>query len=243
MRVPAHVLDPLLMSRLIDTTICPDCRGALDAAATCTGCGLHLAGPLAGQLWTAMVSADRLVEQLRVQPSASRSPDVPIAPHAPAPAPPVAPARASRLPAASVPVVLLCLGALCLLVAAVVFIAVTWSVLGLTGRTLVLLGVTTGTFLLGLTGALLTVPVLAAANAGYKYWVGRDPFPGLATGGSALSSSPRELAPAYKKTRMPKELGSVTPQWIERERLAEQQAVRAYVEKPPVAEDADTPSA
>ena len=50
--------------------------------------------------------------------------------------------RQRRLPAASVPVVLLSLGALCLLVAAVVFVAVTWSLLGLTGRTLVLLGVT-----------------------------------------------------------------------------------------------------
>jgi hypothetical protein len=39
-------------------------------------------------------------------------------------------------------VVLLSLGGLCLLVAAVVFVAVTWSMLGLTGRTLVLGGVT-----------------------------------------------------------------------------------------------------
>lgn len=86
----------------------------------------------------------------------------------------------------------------------------------------VLLGVTTGTYLLGLTGALLTVPILAAANAGYKYWVGRDPFPGLAEGGSALSGSPRELAPARKSAKMPKAVGSVTPQWIVREREAEQ---------------------
>ncbi len=85
----------------------------------------------------------------------------------------------------------------------------------------VLLGVTTGTYLLGLTGALLTVPILAATNAGYKYWVGRDPFPGLNTGGSALAGSPRLLAPARKSAKLPKDLGSVTPAWIERERVAE----------------------
>ncbi len=88
----------------------------------------------------------------------------------------------------------------------------------------VLLGVTTGTYLLGLTGALLTVPILAAANAGYKYWVGRDPFPGLDVGGSALAGSPRQLAPARKSSKLPKEIGSVTPQWIERDRRAEANA-------------------
>ncbi len=88
----------------------------------------------------------------------------------------------------------------------------------------VLLGVTTGTYLLGLTGALLTVPILAAANAGYKYWVGRDPFPGLDNGGSALSGSTRQLAPARKSAKLPKELGSVTPQWIEGDREAEKKA-------------------
>lgn len=88
----------------------------------------------------------------------------------------------------------------------------------------VLLGVTTGTFLLGLTGALLTVPILAAANAGYKYWMGRDPFPGLDDGGSALAGSPRTLAPVRKSAKLPREVGSVTPAWIERDRRAEQLA-------------------
>ncbi len=82
----------------------------------------------------------------------------------------------------------------------------------------VLLGVTTGTYLLGLTGALLAVPVLAAGNAGYKYWVGRDPFPGLSAGGSSLSGSPRKLAPQGDGLDMPKEVGSVTPDWIEHDR-------------------------
>lgn len=88
----------------------------------------------------------------------------------------------------------------------------------------VLLGVTTGTYLLGLTGALLTVPILAAANAGYKYWVGRDPFPGLDDGGSALAGSPRTLAPMRKSASLPKDIGSVTPEWIEQDRVAEEKS-------------------
>ena len=53
------------MSRLLDTTICPDCRGALDASVTCTACGLQVRGPLAVRLWDAMVVADGLIERLR----------------------------------------------------------------------------------------------------------------------------------------------------------------------------------
>ena len=61
--------------------------------------------------------------------------------------------RRRRLPSSSVPVVLLGLGGVCLLVAVVVFAAVTWSLLGLTGRTVVLLGLT------GLVAGAATVPV------------------------------------------------------------------------------------
>ena len=81
------------------------------------------------------------------------------------------------------PVVLLTLGGLCLLVAAIVFIAVAWSVLGLTGRTVVLLvftgvlatlsvvltreGLRAATETLWLVVAgMLTVDLLAAESAG-----------------------------------------------------------------------------
>lgn len=84
----------------------------------------------------------------------------------------------------------------------------------------VLLGVTTGTFLLGLTGALLAVPVLASLNAGYAYWVGRDPFPGLARGHSAMSGAIRDLTPARRPAKLPRKVGAVTPGWIEQERAA-----------------------
>lgn len=159
------------MSRLLDPRICPDCRARLDAEGVCTGCGLRLRGPLATQLWTTMQTADRLVEQLRTEvrepqpagriPAPSSTPATP-APTASAPSlppePPLSPQSAPpsaprRLPAMSVQVVLLGLGALCLLVAAVVFVAVAWSDLGLGGRALILLGVTVG---LGATAAALT---------------------------------------------------------------------------------------
>jgi len=196
------------MSRLIDPTICPDCRGALDPSATCTSCGLQVKGPLAPQLWETMVTADGFIERLRLASVPETTPAPQTTP-AGAPAPslgtatqapgftkplyprhpggqaegPTEPRKGFKLPSVSVPVVLLTLGGLCLLVAAIVFIAVTWSVLGLTGRTLVLLGFTGALAAVavlltraGLRGAaetfwlvvagMLTVDLLAAESAG-----------------------------------------------------------------------------
>src|SRR6478736_5712503 len=144
------------MSKLVDPTLCPDCRALLDPTATCTACGLEVTGPLAAELWQRMVAADTVVEQLRALSGRSVPTPSTVTTDALTPAPPAGPsiglpsfprsetgpARTKLLPSASVPVVLLSLGALCLLVAAAVFVAVAWSVLGLTGRTLVLLGVT-----------------------------------------------------------------------------------------------------
>ena len=66
----------------------------------------------------------------------------------PAPPPPPQPTSAG-LSAASVPKILLGLGATCLLVAAVIFLAVAWSWLGVGGRTAVLVGLTVSTALAG----------------------------------------------------------------------------------------------
>ena len=64
--------------------------------------------------------------------------------------PPSAPAQPSGgLGAASVPKILLGLGATCLLVAAVIFLAVAWSWLGVGGRTAVLVALTVTTALSG----------------------------------------------------------------------------------------------
>src|SRR5690242_8978064 len=99
------------MSLLIDPRICPDCRAPLDEASTCTGCGLRLTGPLAGELWRTMQTADSLVERLRVEvpESVTVASALPAAPaSAPASAPPSAPAatpppRRHGLAAGSVP--------------------------------------------------------------------------------------------------------------------------------------------
>ncbi|MCZ4499477.1 MAG: hypothetical protein JWQ74_2030 [Marmoricola sp.] len=180
------------MSKLLDATICPDCRAALDREQTCTGCSLRLTGPLAVDLWKHMVAADGLVERLRAVPAP-----------APAPAPassalstaglPVAPPLPHRSSVAgrsrhgvstlSAQAILLGVGGLCLLVAAAVFVAVTWSALGLTGRTLVMAAITvvmasTAVLLTrrGLRGGAETLWLLTAAlitlDLGAARWAG-----------------------------------------------------------------------
>lgn len=132
------------MSKLLDPTICPDCRAPLDPEQTCTGCGLRLSGPTAAELWQLILRADALVERLRTEPLAATA----TLPAAPLPAVPGLPVPGLPTPAhpgrrgLSVPVVLLGLGALCVLVAAIVFVAVTWSSLGLGAKAAIMLGVT-----------------------------------------------------------------------------------------------------
>ena len=132
------------MSRLLDPSTCPDCRSRLDGT-RCPGCGLVLQGPGAAELWRTLTRADQLVQELRL---ATAFPPAAPAPGTVPPAePPAEPAAAAspatgRLRGSSVPLVLLSLGGLCVLVAAFVFVAVAWDALGLAGRTLVLLGIT-----------------------------------------------------------------------------------------------------
>ncbi len=132
-----------MSSTLVDPTICPDCRAPLGGDAVCTGCGLRLAGPLATDLWRTMQAADALIQRLRAEPAgvASASSPTGALPSAP-PIPPRRPPARTSLPSASVPVVLLTLGALCLLVAAVVFVAVAWSSLSLAAKSTILLALT-----------------------------------------------------------------------------------------------------
>ncbi len=131
------------MSLLVDPRICPDCRAALDPDRTCTGCGLRLTGTTAAELWQLMQRADALITRLRSEagaPAGTAPTGVPATRPA---APPVGPSpTTSRGPSLSVPVVLLGLGALCVLVAAIVFVAVTWSSLGLGAKASIMLGVT-----------------------------------------------------------------------------------------------------
>jgi hypothetical protein len=123
------------MTRYADPERCPDCQAPIHYGATsCPACELTLAGPVAARLFRTLAQADELLAVLRdVRPAG-----VPlVSGSAPAAAP--EPRPRGRLSQASVPKILLGLGAVCLLVAALVFLAVTWSVMGVAGRTATLL--------------------------------------------------------------------------------------------------------
>lgn len=143
------------MTRYADPERCPDCLGPMTYGATrCPRCGLSLTGPLAARLFATLSEADRILQQLRTGPALAATPGAPptaaASPQHAAPAGPLGmpvpgePERARRrgLSAATVPQILLGLGAVCLLVAALVFLAVTWPVMGVAGRTATLVGFT-----------------------------------------------------------------------------------------------------
>ncbi len=138
----------------------------------CPSCGLDLEGPLAAKLFTALSTADGLLVQMRtpaaptaatplaadVVPPQARTateeaapagavgtltrPAATQVPGAPGGLPPRPPEHHVGLSGASVPKILLGLGALCLLIAALVFLAVTWSAMSVAGRTATLVGFT-----------------------------------------------------------------------------------------------------
>ena len=141
------------MMRYADPHACPGCRGPIAATdPQCPTCGLSLRGEPAREVFTALAYADTLVARLRAAapspspwPSPSSPPSPPSLSIGPATGTPLtAPvtAAARGLSGATVPKVLLSLGALCLLVAALVFLAVAWARLDVHGRTLVLIGIT-----------------------------------------------------------------------------------------------------
>jgi hypothetical protein len=179
---------------------CPDCGAPLSGADRCARCGLLQAGPVADDLRFALHHADQVLDVLRRVSTPAPPPPAPAMGEPAAPTwptgqtpppgvsatPPAAtapPGARRGLPAVSVPVVLLGLGTICVLVAAVVFVAVTWTDLSLGWRTTILLGITalaTGAALwslrLGLRGAaealtlvasgLLLIDMLAGNDAG-----------------------------------------------------------------------------
>lgn len=142
------------MTTYADPTRCPDCRRHLpQSPQTCPSCGLPLTGTTAAQLFATFQRADELLGVLRQ----SRRPE-PVVVGAsggqlldgavPYPAAPRSTPRSEpgRVRGASVPQILLTLGALCLLVAAITFLAVAWAWLGVSGRTVVLVGLTGAAF-------------------------------------------------------------------------------------------------
>lgn len=129
----------VFMGKLIDPTLCPECRSILSGDARCPACGLQLQGPAAVELWQTMQRADQLIDQLRLQAAAAPVPAAtPARPTPTGTAPPPPMRRPVKKPSASVPVILLTLGGLCVMVAAIVFVAVAWGSLGVGGRTAIL---------------------------------------------------------------------------------------------------------
>ena len=205
-----------------DPTRCPGCRASLPPdPAACPACDLPLRDPLAASLFRTLLTADEILARLRATASASTTAVAaqPLAaamgaapadagstaadPAHPAPSTGTGGTTPRRgLSAASVPRILLGLGALCLLVAAVIFLAVAWSWLGVGGRTAVLVTLTLAAGALGarLAGrglrvaaealtavalGLLALDVVGADNAG---WLGDLTGAGLASavGGALL---------------------------------------------------------
>ncbi len=184
--------------RYADTSVCPDCRSALPAAPfRCPTCSLPLHGFLATELLSTLREADDLLVRLRASAVAAPTPAARPATHLDPDLPPMPvtgpPPVRHGLQGASVPKLLLGLGATCLLVAAVIFLAVAWTWLGVGGRTAVLVALTgaTGTagVLLGRRGltvaaealttvafGLVVLDVVGAENAG---WFGDLDLEGL----------------------------------------------------------------
>lgn len=141
-------------------------------------------------------------------PAAPAPPFMPAYPAASTPPP----APRTGLSAASVPKILLGLGATCLLVAAVIFLAVAWSWLGIGGRTAVLVALTATTGLagqwlarrdLGVAGEALTtvalgLVILDLVGARHAGWLGQiSPTTFLAlVGGTLLAASLALCVPA-----------------------------------------------
>lgn len=153
------------MTTYADPTRCPDCHAVLPPhPQTCRVCALPLSGETAAALFATFQEADCLLGVLRSQkapvtvggPAPSGSLLGGLSGMAPYPSPtrtaPTPGRPVPRVTGASVPKILLSLGALCLLVAAVIFLAVAWGWLGVGGRTGVLVAFT-GTAL-GLSAAM-----------------------------------------------------------------------------------------
>ena len=158
------------MTRYADPERCPDCLSRMPyGSSRCPACGLSLEGPLAARLFATLSTADRLLDAMRAPapvpvaasaattPPGAGPPRAAVPPGAPSGEPRLAgegvagAARQETVPPAegrgglrgtSVPKILLGLGALCLLVAAMVFLAVAWSAMGVAGRTATLVGIT-----------------------------------------------------------------------------------------------------
>ncbi len=204
-----------------DRHACPSCRlPIVPGDPRCRGCDVLLGHPLATAVFASLQDVDRRVAALR-----SVSHRV-----APAPPPTVAPPAPARtgVRTSSVPAILLGLGALCLLVAAVAFLAVAWSWLGVGGRTAVLVGLTaaagatgltlrrrdlrlTAEALLAVALGLLVLDVLGAADAG---WLGDPGAAALAVVVGVVLTTAGIAAVAIERRLVVPQLAAVTGAFV-----------------------------
>lgn len=132
-----------------DPMRCPACRGSIGGAARCTSCGFDLTSLAARQLWGLFTQADSIVAGERARSTVSETASIDPAQEGPVLSPPSAPtlghaqhvtrptvSRASFV--VSPGAILLGLGALSLIVAATIFVSLTWGSLGIGGRALIL---------------------------------------------------------------------------------------------------------
>lgn len=101
----------------------------------------------------------------------------------------------------------------------------------------VLLGVAGATYVVGFVGALFAVPLIASLNTMAKYLRGRDPFPMLAHGSSALTGSPRKLAGEVTALKVPARIGEATIDWLDQARS--EQVRQAEASAPQTSDEAD----
>lgn len=151
----------MLVTPFFDPSRCPICLAGLPPQPLrCPVCGVDLTGPTVTELVTTLRRADSLVMRMRADMAADMAAAVapqrqaPVTAPAGAPviAPPVVPPQVladvtptrSWFAGTSVGVILLILGALCVLAAGAVFIAVEWMLLPLVVRALILIAITAG---------------------------------------------------------------------------------------------------
>ncbi len=162
---------------LADPRRCPSCRNELRSdAPVCPACSLDLRGEPGTALFALLSRADQMIAQIRAGSQAAAAPGplpavpaMPTAGQSPGVAAGTAPPRKGpRL--ATVPGVLLSLGALCVLVAGALFLPFAWELLGVVGRTIVLVVLTTmagvGSYAAGSRGLRATSESLGAVALG-----------------------------------------------------------------------------
>ncbi len=132
------------MAPFFDPSKCPSCSAGLPARPVrCLVCGVDLTGPTVSELITTLRRADSLVDRMRVDVAAATIPAA-VRP----PGLPEVPAARSWFAGRSVGVILLVLGAFCVLAAGAVFVAVAWMQLPFVIRALILVLITAGFALL-----------------------------------------------------------------------------------------------